>query len=68
MVFINEIWVKTNMAPFRGCGPRGARLPGAALFGYRNPSTFSAALRLDRSSPDERASHLENAGYAFVKI
>ena len=40
--------VKTNMAPLRGWGPRGARLPGAAPFGHWNTSTFIAALRHDR--------------------
>jgi putative transposase len=26
LVFIDETWVKTNMAPLRGWGPRGRRL------------------------------------------
>ena len=48
LVFIDETWVKTNMAPLRGWGPRGARLPGAAPFGHWNTSTFIGALRHDR--------------------
>lgn len=48
LVFIDETWVKTNMAPLRGWGPKGKRLPGAAPFGHWNTSTFIAALRHDR--------------------
>lgn len=48
LVFIDETWVKTNMAPLRGWGPKGERLPGAAPFGHWNTSTFIAALRHDR--------------------
>ena len=48
LVFIDETWVKTNMAPLRGWAPKGKRLPGAAPFGHWNTSTFIAALRHDR--------------------
>jgi transposase len=48
LVFIDETWMKTNMAPIRGWAPRGARLPGQAPFGHWNTSTFIAALRHDR--------------------
>lgn len=48
LVFIDETWVKTNMAPLRGWAPKGERLPGAAPFGHWNTSTFIAALRCDR--------------------
>ena len=48
LVFIDETWVKTNMAPLRGWGPKGERLLGAAPFGHWNTSTFIAALRHDR--------------------
>jgi len=48
LVFIDETWVKTNMAPLRGWGQRGVRLPGTAPFGHWNTSTFIAALRCDR--------------------
>jgi transposase len=48
LVFIDETWVKTNMAPLRGWSPRGARLPGRAPHGHWKTSTFLAALRIDQ--------------------
>jgi putative transposase len=48
LVFIDETWTKTNMAPLRGWTPRGQRLPGSAPFGHWNTMTFLAALRCDR--------------------
>ena len=48
IVFVDETCVKTNMAPLRGWGPKGERLPGSAPFGHWNTSTFIAALRHDR--------------------
>ncbi len=48
LVFIDETWVKTNMAPLRGWGPRGERLKGLAPFGHWKTLTFIAALRHDR--------------------
>ncbi|MHB8283048.1 MAG: IS630 family transposase [Caulobacteraceae bacterium] len=48
LVFLDETWVKTNMAPLRGWGPRGRRLPGYAPFGHWKTLTFIAALRHDR--------------------
>lgn len=36
LVFIDETWVKTNMAPLRGWAPKGDRLPGSAPFGHWN--------------------------------
>ena len=48
LVFIDETWAKTNMAPLRGWAPKGERLPGSAPFGHWNTSTFIAALRHDR--------------------
>jgi len=33
LVFIDETWTKTNMAPLRGWSPRGQRLPGKAPHG-----------------------------------
>ena len=47
LVFIDETWAKTNMAPLRGWGPRGKRLIGHAPFGHWNTMTFIAALRHD---------------------
>ena len=48
MVFIDETWVKTNMAPLRGWSPCGTRLKGYAPFGHWQTTTFLAALRYDR--------------------
>lgn len=47
-MFIDETWVKTNMAPLRGWGPRGRRLKAEAPFGHWKTQTFIAALRHDR--------------------
>jgi transposase len=48
LVFIDETWVKTNMAPLRGWGPRGQRLQAHAPYGHWKTLTFIAALRVDR--------------------
>ena len=48
LVFIDETWVKTNMAPLHGWGPRGRRLRAYAPFGHWKTQTFIAALRHDR--------------------
>ena len=48
LVFIDETWIKTNMAPLRGWGPRGQRLKAYAPFGHWTTLTFIAALRHDR--------------------
>ena len=48
LVFIDETWIKTNMAPLRGWGPRGRRLKGYAPYGHWKTLTFIAALRHDR--------------------
>jgi transposase len=48
LVFIDETWTKTNMAPLRGWGPRGKRLPGKVPQRRWKTMTFVAALRLDR--------------------
>lgn len=48
LVFIDETWIKTNMAPLRGWGPRGQRLKASAPFGHWKTLTFIAALRHDR--------------------
>ena len=45
LVFVDETWTRTNMAPLRGWGPKGERVPGQAPFGNRNTTTFIAALR-----------------------
>ena len=48
LVFIDETWVKTNMAPIRGWCRRGRRLIGKAPHGRWRTPTFIAALRIDR--------------------
>jgi transposase len=48
LVFIDETWIKTNMAPLRGWGPRGQRLDARVPHGHWKTLTFLAALRHDR--------------------
>jgi putative transposase len=48
LVFIDETWTKTNMAPLRGWGPRGHRLRAKVPQGRWKTMTFLAALRHDR--------------------
>jgi transposase len=48
LVFIDETWTKTNMAPLRGWAPRGERLKAAVPHGHWKTMTFLAALRCDR--------------------
>jgi len=50
LVFIDETWIKTNMAPTRGWGPKGRRVVGFAPHGRWRTMTFLAALRHDRLS------------------
>jgi DDE superfamily endonuclease len=48
LVFIDETWIKTNMAPLRGWGPKGERLHGFAPHGHWRTLTFVGALRYDQ--------------------
>ena len=48
LVFIDETWTKTNMAPLRGWAPRGQRLKAKVPHGKWRTLTFLAALRHDR--------------------
>src|SRR5271165_3393086 len=48
LVFIDETWVKTNMEPLRGWGPRKERLRAHVPHGHWKTMTFVAALRHDR--------------------
>src|ERR1700739_5164422 len=48
LVFIDETWVKTNMVPLRGWGPRGQRLRAKAPHRRWKTMTFIAALRHHR--------------------
>lgn len=48
LVFIDETWTKTNMAPLRGWSPRGQRIRAKVPHGHWQTMTFVAALRHDR--------------------
>jgi transposase len=48
LVFIDETWTKTNMAPHRGWAPRGERLTAKVPHRRWKTLTFLAALRCDR--------------------
>ena len=48
LVFLDETWTKTNMAPLRGWGPKGSRLRATAPYGHWNTMTFLAALHHNR--------------------
>jgi transposase len=48
LVFIDETWTKTNMAPLRGWAPCGLRLRAKVPYGRWKTMTFLAALRHDR--------------------
>ena len=48
LVFIDETWIRTNMAPLRGWGPKGKRLRGFTPHGRWRTLTFLGALRCDR--------------------
>jgi putative transposase len=48
LVFIDETWTKTNMAPLRGWAPVGSRLRAKIPHGHWKTLTFLAALRHDR--------------------
>lgn len=48
LLFIDETWIKTNMAPLRGWGPRGSRIHADVPHGHWKTLTFLAALRHDR--------------------
>ncbi|WP_404710065.1 IS630 family transposase [Sphingomonas sp. MMS24-J13] len=48
LVFIDETWAKTNMAPLRGWAPVGKRLHAKVPYGHWKTMTVIAALRSDR--------------------
>lgn len=48
LVFIDETWTKTNMAPLRGWAPQGQRLNAKIPHRRWKTTTFLAALRHDR--------------------
>ncbi len=47
LVFIEETWIKTNMTPIRGWGPKGKRLRAFTPHGHGRTLTFLGALRSD---------------------
>ena len=47
LVFVDETWIKTNMAPIRGRAQKGKRLRGYAPHGLWRTMTFLAALRAE---------------------
>ncbi|WP_292643804.1 IS630 family transposase [Mesorhizobium sp.] len=48
LVFIDETWTKTNMAPLMGWAPVGQRIKAKVPHGHWKTMTFLAALRHDR--------------------
>jgi transposase len=48
LVFIDETWTRTDMAPLRGWAPRGQRLTAKVPHGRWRTMTFLAALRHNR--------------------
>ena len=48
LVFIDETWTKTNMAPLRGWATLRRAAIAKVPYGHWNTMTFVAALRLDR--------------------
>jgi transposase len=48
LVFIDETWTRTDLAPLRGWAARGSRLPTKVPHGRWSTATFLAALRHDR--------------------
>ena len=48
LVFIDETWTRTDMAPLRGWAARGHRLTAKVTHGRWKIMTFVAALRHDR--------------------
>ena len=47
LVFVDETWIKTNMAPLRGWTPKWHRRKGFAPHGRWRTVTFLAGLRRD---------------------
>jgi len=48
LIFLDETWMKTNMARLVGWAPRGERLIGRVPHGHWQTTTFLAGLRHDR--------------------
>jgi hypothetical protein len=48
LVFVDETWTKTNMAPLQGWAPQGRRIRAKVPYGRWDTTTFLAALRHER--------------------
>ena len=48
LVFIDEAWIKTSMAPLRGWGPKGVRVPGFAPRGHRRATSAGGLLKSEQ--------------------
>jgi hypothetical protein len=48
LVFVDETWAKTNIAPLRGWAPVGQHLHAKVPYGHWKTMTFIAALRCNR--------------------
>ena len=48
LIFIDETWIKTNMAPLRGWGCKSERLRGFEPYGHWRIRTFLGALRSEQ--------------------
>ena len=64
LVFIDETWVKTNMAPLRGWFARGKRLKAKVPHGHWKTMTFIAALRHDLRRAQARMLTMTLKGFA----
>lgn len=65
MVFIDETWIKTNMAPLYGWGPKGKRLRGFAPHGHWRTLTFLGSCAAI-GSPPLASSMPRSTGNAFA--
>lgn len=48
LVFVDETWAKTRMAPLKDWAPVGQRLNAKVLYGHWKTMTLNAALRCNR--------------------
>ena len=77
LVFIDETWIRTTMAPLRGWGPKGERVRGFAQIKHwmRNAQKREIddiwrhlGRLIDTIEPQQCANYFKNAGYASIKI
>jgi hypothetical protein len=65
LVFLDETWVKTNMAPLRVWCAQGQRLPGHAPGGHWKTMTFLGAFRI--SDGTRRSFNNTQAGFRKLR-